>query len=205
MGDIFFSTSLRWHCASTFGPEEGITHTATITEGLKKGQTTLVTSGVFVHPVWSIEWQESDLPFLSPPPPTFTPPNTWFELPSTSTTRYVERTTTPVSTTVTPISTAISSFAASPTPGNSRSDRSDPNIYMFLIVGLPVIICVGIIFGIWWCCHTKRNQRREEAHLAAHGIALQQAQPASLPQPQTHDPAPLYEPPPPYKERGNDS
>lgn len=184
--EVFYLPSLSWHCLSSFGPDDKVTQTATITYGGRNGQMTLITSGVFIHPAWSIEWEKSDLPSLSPQPPMLTPDWTWFGWrPTTSTTSYTGGNASPTI------------AWATPTSGSYRS--SGPNsidIFLFLVVGVPLISAFILVCGVWCCCCARgKRKERKAAQLAASGIDLGTVAPGPSPRPHSPLPAPIYEPP----------
>ena len=141
-------------CISTFGSDQGVTHTATITKSNQKEQTTLITSGMFIHPAWSIRWEESDLPSLSPRPPILTHPVNHRNIKRSPTT--IEHAT--IRTNFIPSSWSDTS-APMATASISHTSAGNPPRLSF-IAWAAIIFFLALIGGniCWLCLRTRKKK-----------------------------------------------
>lgn len=159
---------------SSFGPQDGITQTATILKGPSRGQITAITSGTMLHPEWTISWRDTDLPTLTPRPPSLSLDATLLadlaqaegeEVLRTRPTTYSSPTSLSTRTTSTTLTRSSPSF----TPGATQSTQEPtethgflgnkgPAIY-FAAVGLPLLIFACLFSTCFYCCWKSKSQR----------------------------------------------
>ena len=162
-GEFLPWTSMKQYCMSTIKSGDGKTHVATITDnGFSKGQVTTITAGIHVHAAYAIEWQESDLPSLSPRPELVV--NSVSSSPTT-----FEITTSPP--TYNPSNEPSPTLAGYDPYVRTSSDNTRP-VQISVMIGMPIISLL-LIAGCIGCYRSnKKSKLRKKIALETEGIEL---------------------------------
>jgi hypothetical protein len=119
-------------------------------------ETSTGSSTLLVHDVWSITWSASDIPNLTPQPPTITSSKlipTWRPGEVVSDGKYDRQ-----------------------TPGSDMGFQDWDKIFYFLVIGLPIIGLLSIGSCVFCCVrHNKKVRARREADIYAAGVAAANA------------------------------